>query len=161
MKCEVAVNDARHVLELRQTGDTVTFRNGNSEVQKASVVETEHGRFSVLINGRSYDVQLAGTGAIVDGTPLEVAVIDPREMPSGAAAGAADGHYAVKSMMPGKVVRTLVSQGDRVEAGQGIVVIEAMKMQNELKTRKAGIVVKVTTREGATVTAGELLAVVE
>ena len=63
--------------------------------------------------------------------------------------------------MPGKVVRVLVAPGDAVETGQGLVVVEAMKMQNEMKAARAGRVLSVAAREGATVTAGEVLATVE
>jgi len=63
--------------------------------------------------------------------------------------------------MPGKIVRVLVQPGDKVEADAGIIVVEAMKMQNEKKAPKAGIVVSINSEEGATVNAGDVLAVVE
>ncbi|MBZ5578441.1 MAG: hypothetical protein LAP40_17905 [Acidobacteriia bacterium] len=62
--------------------------------------------------------------------------------------------------MPGKVVRVLVVPGDAVEAGQGLMVVEAMKMQNEMKASRAGRVLTVSAKEGATVTAGEVLATI-
>jgi len=62
--------------------------------------------------------------------------------------------------MPGKVVRLLVNEKDQVEAGQGVVVVEAMKMQNEIKSPKKGIVQKVAA-EGSSVNAGDVLAIVE
>ena len=63
--------------------------------------------------------------------------------------------------MPGKVVRVLATAGAEVEAGEGILVVEAMKMQNELKSPKKGRLQKVTVSEGAAVNAGDVLAVVE
>jgi biotin carboxyl carrier protein len=63
--------------------------------------------------------------------------------------------------MPGKVVRLLVSAGDAVDAGQGLVVVEAMKMQNEMKASRAGRVVEVRVRDGETVGAGDTLVVLE
>jgi len=63
--------------------------------------------------------------------------------------------------MPGKVVRILAAESAEVEAGQGIVVVEAMKMQNEIKSPKKGVVRKVVAAEGAAVNAGDVLAVVE
>jgi biotin carboxyl carrier protein len=63
--------------------------------------------------------------------------------------------------MPGKVVRVLVAAGDPVEAGQGIAVVEAMKMQNEMKAPRAGKVLSVPAKEGDTVAAGEVLATIE
>jgi biotin carboxyl carrier protein len=63
--------------------------------------------------------------------------------------------------MPGKVVRVLSREGDSIEAGQGIIVVEAMKMQNEIKSAKAGTLRKLLVREGANVNAGEVLAVID
>jgi biotin carboxyl carrier protein len=63
--------------------------------------------------------------------------------------------------MPGKIVRVLVREGDAVEPGQGIVVMEAMKMQNELKALRAGAVTALPVTEGAAVAAGEVLAIIE
>jgi biotin carboxyl carrier protein len=63
--------------------------------------------------------------------------------------------------MPGKVVRVLVEQGAQVEAGAGVIVVEAMKMQNEMKAPKAGVVTTLSVSVGATVNGGEVLAVIE
>ncbi len=63
--------------------------------------------------------------------------------------------------MPGKIVRILVNEHDEVKAGQGIIVMEAMKMQNEMKSPKDGRVQKILTAEGSTVNAGDTLAIVE
>ena len=63
--------------------------------------------------------------------------------------------------MPGKVVRLLAAEGDEVEAGQGLVVVEAMKMQNEIQATKQGKVTKIAVREASAVNAGDLLAIVE
>jgi biotin carboxyl carrier protein len=63
--------------------------------------------------------------------------------------------------MPGKIVRVIVHEGDEVEAGQGLIVVEAMKMQNEIKAPKKGKVTKITVAEAATVNAGDLLMIVE
>jgi biotin carboxyl carrier protein len=77
------------------------------------------------------------------------------------AAGADEGPRAVRAPMPGRVVRVLVAPGDDVEEQQGVVVIEAMKMQNELKAPKAGRISRVAVRIGDAVAAGALLALVE
>ncbi|MGH9347374.1 MAG: biotin/lipoyl-containing protein, partial [Vicinamibacterales bacterium] len=79
------------------------------------------------------------------------------------AAGArtGDGPHAIVAPMPGKVVKVLVSAGDAVAARQGVVVVEAMKMENELRAAKAGTVAEVRVSEGASVEAGTVLVVVE
>ena len=75
--------------------------------------------------------------------------------------GAQDGAKKITAPMPGKVVRVIAQPGTEVEQGAGVIVIEAMKMQNELKSPKKGRVVKVLAAEGAPVNAGDVLAVIE
>jgi biotin carboxyl carrier protein len=87
---------------------------------------------------------------------------DPRSLHSRRAEGdKAAGVKKIVAPMPGKVVRILVSQGAEVKSGQGVIVVEAMKMQNELKSPKQGVVQKIAVAEGAAVNAGELLVIVE
>jgi biotin carboxyl carrier protein len=98
----------------------------------------------------------------VRGSAYEVALTDPKRLRGARGAGAeASGRAQVRASMPGKVVRVLVEAGASVEAGEGLVVVEAMKMQNELKSPKAGVVVEVRAEAGATVNAGDVLVVVE
>ena len=122
----------------------------------------QEGVLSLIVDGRSYRCVADGDAVIVDGRRFAYAVNDPRSLGSrrGRAAGDA-GPRAVKAPMPGKVVRVLIDVGAEVEAGQGLVVIEAMKMQNELKAPKAGRVAKVSVTVGDTVAAGTVMIVVE
>jgi biotin carboxyl carrier protein len=75
--------------------------------------------------------------------------------------GVNSGPQKLNAPMPGKVVRILVAVGDEVKAGQGIIVMEAMNMQNEMKSPKDGKVQKILTSEGSTVNPGDTLAVIE
>lgn len=127
----------------------------------ASVIEVAPGVFSVLIEGRSFEVRVAQDSYEVDGVRIDITVEDPRAPRSADAPAGREGRAMLLAPMPGKVVRVLVEEGQQVEAGQGIVVIEAMKMQNEMKSPKAGTVVSLKAQTGAAVTAGDLLAVVE
>jgi biotin carboxyl carrier protein len=89
-------------------------------------------------------------------------VEDPRSLQGRRGTGAGmDGPRPVKSPMPGRVVRVLVEAGENVEEGQAVVVIEAMKMQNELKSPKAGRVARVVVGVGDAVGSGDVLVVVE
>ncbi|MEZ4240410.1 MAG: biotin/lipoyl-containing protein [Myxococcota bacterium] len=97
--------------------------------------------------------------AQVRGHGLSGSVVDPRDHALEALGGAADG--AIRSPMPGAVARVLVAAGDRVEAGQILVVVEAMKMENEFKAPMAGLVVEVAVTAGTAVDANALLVVVE
>jgi biotin carboxyl carrier protein len=96
----------------------------------------------------------------VGSTRFAVEVRDPRSL-RGRTAGDNQGPRKVVAPMPGKVVRLLVSEGDEVEPGRGIAVVEAMKMQNEIKSPKRGTVRKILVSEGAAVNAGDVLAIVE
>lgn len=120
------------------------------------------GVLSVIVGGRQYRCVLDGDAVVIEGRRHEFVVDDPRSLRGrrGAVEEAA-GPRAVKAPMPGRVVRVLVSEGDEVVEQQGVVVIEAMKMQNELKAPKAGRIAKVAVKVDTTVVAGEVLIVVE
>ena len=90
-----------------------------------------------------------------------VTVMDPRSWRGKRGhALQAEGRQQIVAPMPGKVVRLLVQQGDAVEAGKGLLVVEAMKMQNEIRAPKSGTVERLLVAEGQPVNAGEVLAVV-
>jgi biotin carboxyl carrier protein len=121
---------------------------------------------SVLIDGRAYQIRrerLASDLRIWVGDQSYTAeVSDPRSLRNRRArADSGKGPQTLVAPMPGKVVRFLVVENSPVEAGQGVVVVEAMKMQNEIKSPKKGIVLKLAVAEGAAVNAGDVLAIVE
>ena len=124
------------------------------------------GVLSLLIAGKSYRCYLdqgpEGRAVLLDGQRHSYAVEDPRSLNSRrTAARGADGPRAIKAPMPGRIVRILAEPGAVVEANQAIVVIEAMKMQNELKSPKAGRLARMAVAVGDTVQAGAILAVIE
>lgn len=127
-----------------------------------SLETLEPGLRSILIRGRSYRVTPGIAGeVVVNGRPVAVELFDPRSLRGRKSGAAAHGPLKISAAMPGKIIRVLVSKGDAVEAGQGLVVVEAMKMQNEMKSPKAGRVSEVKTQPGAAVVAGDVLIVVE
>ena len=125
------------------------------------IVETEPGVYSVLADGVVYEVRRAGEEISIGGRRFAVTVEDPRAFRNGTGAAGVHGKASILAPMPGKVVRVLVAVGDEVKQGQGIVVVEAMKMQNEMKAPRDGRVTALEVRENDSVTAGALLAVVE
>ena len=121
----------------------------------------EPGVYLVVTGGRSYEVRVDGGSVSACQRTFRVEVVDPRRWNRDRNHRQADGVQPVAASMPGKVVRVLVSPGDLVEAGQGLIVVEAMKMQNELKALRAGRVATMTAAPGDTVNAGEILATIE
>lgn len=100
-------------------------------------------------------------GVLIDGHRIPYSIADPRSLRAVSASATQSGPRPLKAPMPGRIVRVLVGAGDVVEAGQGCVVIEAMKMQNELKAPKAGIVGRLSATVGETVAAGATLLIIE
>jgi len=130
-----------------------------------AVAEVEPGVYSVLVDGRSIEVRAVAEKDVlnlqVQGRRLTAEVIDPRNRSRRERAALGGGRQNIVTPMPGKVIRVLVREGDRVEIGQGVAVVEAMKMQNEMKALRTGMVVEVRVKDGDTVGAGDALVVLE
>jgi biotin carboxyl carrier protein len=168
MKLQATILESQFEVEVRQQGSrvlaAVAGRSYDLELTRASGQD-----FLILKDGRVFDCRVDGqlrSGSAVNVTiganHYAVTLVDPKRLRSTLGAGAhGEGAARIVAPMPGKVVRVLVAAGQEVEVGHGIVVVEAMKMQNEMKAPKAGAVVSVNVEVGATVNAGDLLAVVE
>ncbi len=132
---------------------------------EADAVEVAPGTYSILLGGQAFEVRVQGVAAGVrvhaGGEEFAAEVLDPRAW-RGKRGGVleVEGRQQITAPMPGKVVRLLVKAGDAVEAGQGLLVVEAMKMQNEIRSPKTGKVERLMVAEGQAVNAGEVLAVV-
>ncbi len=162
MKLDTLIQGRPGTLEV--DGPKFRYRREDGQVVEGAFTRQplEAGSFSILINGNSYRVYPGAPGErVVNGRPLAIEVSDPRAFLVRRGAAATQGRLEIAAQMPGKVVQLLVSAGDPVEAGQGLLVVEAMKMQNEMKSPKTGRVVEVRTKPGAPVAAGEVLMVVE
>ncbi|MGP0018255.1 MAG: biotin/lipoyl-containing protein [Candidatus Sulfotelmatobacter sp.] len=120
---------------------------------------------SLRIGNQAYEVKcerVAGeTHLWVGSARFAAEVRDPRSLRGRVRAVDDHGPRKLTAPMPGKIVRVLVKQGDGVEAGAGVLVVEAMKMQNEIKSPKKGTIQKILVGEGAAVNAGDVLAIVE
>ncbi|MGP0072716.1 MAG: biotin/lipoyl-containing protein [Bryobacteraceae bacterium] len=127
--------------------------------------QVEPGVYSVLLNGLSYEIRVFGTPeelrAEAQGRVFAVEARDPRDTSRASRASIGSGRQNVRAPMPGKVIRVLVNVGDPVGPEQGLVVVEAMKMQNEMKAARAGSVIEIRARAGETVSAGDTLLVIE
>ncbi|MEO6828922.1 MAG: biotin/lipoyl-containing protein [Acidobacteriaceae bacterium] len=138
----------------------------DGEPYPADVQHLQPDILSVLIDGRSYrvlfDPRPGGDAVVLGEQRLPYRIDDPRALGSRADAIANDtGARSVLASMPGRVVRIMVQVGDQIEAHQSLIVVEAMKMQNELKAPKAGVVARIAVEAGTTVQTGALLLVIE
>ena len=165
MVYEIAVAGKPHRLELEKSDSGWACRLDGREI-KVDAVMPRRDVLSLLIDGHSYEIKREQTATDlhmwVGSTRFAVELRDPRSLRSRLAGrGDEKGPKKLVAPMPGRVVRVLVAEKAEVEAGQGIVVVEAMKMQNEIKSPKKGTVQKVLAVPGAAVNAGDVLAIVE
>ena len=172
MKLLAEIEGEREPVEFTREGGRVLAEVGGRryELEARSLGA---GEYLLLHGGRVYECRVgAARGATagvrgassveVGGREYAVTLTDTKHLRAARVGGGHDAARAqVTAAMPGKVVRVLVERGQEVEAGAGLVVVEAMKMQNELKSPKAGAVVELRVQAGATVNAGEVLAVIE
>lgn len=170
MKYEVQITGAEGTrtrsVELERDGERWRIAL-DGQPADADAAEVAPNTFSILLDGKVHEIRLTpradGTLTVQTGREEFAAeVIDPRAW-SGRRHGhvEAEGRQQITAPMPGKIVRLLVKAGDNVEAGQGLIVVEAMKMQNEIKSPKSGVIEKLLVKEGQAVNAGEVLGWVE
>jgi biotin carboxyl carrier protein len=162
MTYEITVNDVAHTVSIEPLGDPDDqgLRSYRIQVDDQPPVEIERGWpvpsvLSLIVGGRSFDAGLVSQddGYTVEllGVHHEVAVIDPRRKALRMADAADSG--AVITQMPGRIIKILVELGQHVEKGEPVVVVEAMKMENQLKAPADGTVRAIRISEGALVDA--------
>jgi biotin carboxyl carrier protein len=165
MKYEILIDGHPHQVHLERSAQGYDC-TVDGEVFNLDVVMTARDVLSIIHQGRQYEAKreyslMGETHIIIGSERFAAEVRDPRSLRSRRAAGAEAGPAKILAPMPGKIVRVIAAEGDEVEAGQGLVVVEAMKMQNEIKATKKGKVTKIAVREAFAVNAGDLLAIVE
>jgi biotin carboxyl carrier protein len=166
MKYEVVINGAQRGAEftpLEGNTSLVTFSIDGRQIS-ADAIRISPSAYSILVGGRSLEVTVEEhSGELLvrtAGREFRVEIFDPRSWQRGKGGGIElEGRQQLVAPMPGKIVRVLAAPGEQVTAGQGLLVIEAMKMQNEIRSPKSGTVEKLAA-EGQTVSAGEVLAIV-
>ncbi len=149
-------------IEVRESQGRYRVTIGEKTLE-LDLVRTSASDLSVLVDGVSHDLSLEktadGYAVMVRGDRFDVEVKDAVK---GEALGkvAHKGPLKLTAPMPGKIVKVLVKEGDAVEAGRGVLVMEAMKMENELKASKGGTVQEIKVKEGQAVEMGALLLVI-
>ena len=168
MKLRATIEDIEVDVEVRREADQV-FANVDGREYQLEARESPAGLTLLAADGKVFDCRVEGQPAsgravevFVGTNHYAVTLTDPKRLRgAGAASAHGDGAARIVAPMPGKVVRVLIAKGDSVEAGAGIVVVEAMKMQNEMKAPKAGTVTTLNVEVGTTVNGGDVLAVIE
>jgi biotin carboxyl carrier protein len=171
---EISVGGKTHKVELESVAATTPSSNGEVAYRvrldgreiAVSCVPLNHRALSLILNGESFEVQCEPTPESLQvalrGAIYECIVSNPRSLRARKKTGLAQsGEQKLTAAMPGKVVRIMAAVGDQIRAGQGILVIEAMKMQNEVRSPKDGQMKRLLARQGANVVAGEVLAIIE
>jgi biotin carboxyl carrier protein len=180
VKLHVTAAGRTRAVDISRNGDTfLVSLDGRQHTVDVKVID---GVWSVLIGPvgpatagpydperakRSHEVAFSssaegGMTVHIDGVPVEVSINRMRRAAGPAASTPSDGGpQRVTAPMPGKIVKLLVKPGDKVQPHQGMVVVEAMKMENELRARAAGTVSEVRVMEGASVEAGAILVILE
>ena len=166
MRYTAVIEGERIEIELTRTGEATIEAEISGRKYTVEARMVEPGVYWFDWNNRSLEIAVAqsGGGEYVVSLPdrrVSVEMADAGNALQRAAQHGHDGLAEVRVPMPGKVVKVLVAEGGEVDANQALLVMEAMKMQHEIKSPKKGIVRKLGVSEGAAVSAGDLLAVVE
>jgi biotin carboxyl carrier protein len=167
MKLKAKLNEQEYELQLKLSGERALVQVAEREYD-LTIRQPVEGIVLLQKGNRVYECRVEShqksdvVVVTLRGRTYRISIADPKRLRSGENSHRHDhGSAEITAPMPGKVVRVLVEAGAEVEAGAGILVVEAMKMQNEMKTPRAGTVVSLNAKAGDTVNAGDVLAVVE
>ena len=162
MKLQAELNQQKHDLEIKREGGKV-FASVDDRHYELEASEVEIDVYLFKFNNQIYQIYVSPNGIVnVGNHQFEIGITDPKRLRgSSGASEQTDGVAEIKTAMPGKVVRILVEQGAEIKQGEGVIVVEAMKMQNEMKAPKDGIIKEIRVAEGATVNAGDILVIIE
>lgn len=164
MVYDVAIDGKNYRLDLTQVDGRWSCQLDGRQIEVDAVLARPNV-LSLRIGNKAYEVKCERVASDVHiwvgSRRFAPEIRDPRSLRSRGRSVDDHGPRKLIAPMPGKVVRILLTQGSEVEAGAGVLVVEAMKMQNEVKSPKKGTIQKIVVNEGAAVNAGDVLAIVE
>ncbi|HXV50183.1 MAG TPA: biotin/lipoyl-containing protein [Candidatus Binatia bacterium] len=161
------LGDESYAVEIEETGKSVYRISVDGHEFVVDGKKTGRTNYSLIVDNRSFEIEVDNTGdeyrVLVDGRSYHIHLVDERRVRVGGnqAGAQMQGRQNVSVPMPGKVIAILVAEGDRVEKGQGLIIVEAMKMENEVHSPIAGEVKEIKVKTGETVEGGAVLLVVE
>ena len=168
MKLIGETDSLKHEIEIKRVDEKV-FASIDGRQYELEASEPEPNVYLFKHDGKIYQIFVSPRQNASDllsvnikNHTFEVKIVDPKRLRGTGGTGEnTDGTAEIKTAMPGKLVRILVEKGAEIKQGDGVLVVEAMKMQNEMKSPKDGIVKEIRFAEGATVNAGDILAIIE
>jgi biotin carboxyl carrier protein len=161
------LGERKYTIEIEEIGKSVYRVSVDGNEFMVDGKKTGHTNFSLIVDNRSFEIEVDHKGdeyrVLVDGRNYRVNLMDERRVRTsgGLEAGGVQGRQTVSVPMPGKIIAVLVAEGDTVEKGQGLVIVEAMKMENEVRSPIAGAVREIKVKHGDTVEGGATLLIVE
>lgn len=161
------LGDESYTVEIEETGKSVYRISVDGHEFVVDGKKTGRTNYSLIVDNRSFEIEVDNTGdeyrVLVDGRSYHIHLVDERRVRVGGnqAGAQMQGRQNVSVPMPGKVIAILVAEGDQVEKGQGLIIVEAMKMENEVHSPIAGEVKEIKVKTGETVEGGAVLLVVE
>ncbi len=168
MKLQAEIGSENYEIEIRREGEKIFARvdDRNYELEAS---EVEPNVYLLKNENKIYEIFVSPQANLsepfevkVKNQTFEINLIDPKRLHgAGASSANADGIAEIKTAMPGKLVRILTEVGAEIAQGEPVLVVEAMKMQNEMKSPKDGVVKEIRFSEGATVNAGDVLAIID
>ncbi|MBM4263168.1 MAG: biotin/lipoyl-binding protein [Deltaproteobacteria bacterium] len=160
------LGEQSYTVEIEESGKSVYRVNVDGHEFVVDGKKTGRTNYSLIVDNRSFEIEVDNSEdeyrVLVDGRVYHINLLDERRVRVGEASGAAlQGRQKVSVPMPGKIIALLVAEGDAVEKGQGLVIVEAMKMENEVHSPIAGEVKEIKVKPGDTVEGGAVLVIVE
>jgi len=161
------LGDQSYTVEIEENGKSVYRISVDGNEFLVDDKKTGRTNFSLIVDNRSFEIEVDNTDdeyrVLVDGRNYRIHLVDERRVRVGAAQSGLQlqGRQMVSVPMPGKIIAVLVAIGDAVEMGQGLVIVEAMKMENEVRSPISGEVKEIKVKPGDTVEGGALLVIVE
>lgn len=167
MKYTIVLNEQERELEITPLKTHFFEIKIDGKCHKIEACHCGNGLISLLIDNRSYDISYSFDGDMVQlsfrNQYFNIEVLDERKIRMRRVRSSLDlsGPEIIKTSMPGRVIKILVEPGEKVEVGAGIIIIEAMKMENEIQCRHSGVVKKLNVKPGQTVESEVVLVEIE